>query len=280
VKLRAIILGCGSSGGVPRIGGKDGSGEWGACDPDEPKNRRRRCSILVQRADDDRGWAAPALTSLLIDTSPDLREQLLSVNVRRLDGVAYTHDHADQSHGIDDLRMVALSMRMRVPVHYSKRSAPRLTERFAYCFEDNPETGYPAILDASPFDDSGFSIGGPTGSIPVRPFLGQHGAVRAHGFRFGDEGGIAYAPDMNGLPDEVWPAIDGVETFIVDALRYRPHPSHAHVDQALEWIERSGARRGVLTNLHVDLDYRTLRDELPAHVEPAFDGMTVETGAP
>ncbi|MEM9232877.1 MAG: MBL fold metallo-hydrolase, partial [Pseudomonadota bacterium] len=148
MRLRAIILGCGSSGGVPRPGGKDGQGDWGDCDPANPRNRRRRCSILVQRADPSKGWDTPDLTTILVDTSPDLREQLLSARVGRVDAVAWTHEHADQCHGIDDLRALVLAQRKRVPVWLHESTSPLLKSRFGYCFEDNSKTGYPAILDA------------------------------------------------------------------------------------------------------------------------------------
>lgn len=280
MRLRIIILGCGSSAGVPRLGGPEGRGDWGDCDPAEPRNRRRRCSILVQRAHDETGWDSGNLTTLLIDTSPDMREQLLSAHIGRLDAVAYTHDHADQSHGIDDLRALVLIQRARVPVYYSPKTSPALTKRFEYCFKDNPYTGYPAILDGLELTaGEEIMISGPSGNIPLMPVSLGHGPVPSLGFRVGrgDESAV-YSPDADVIPDAAWPLIEGAGIWIVDALRYRPHPSHAHLERSLEWLNRAGVKMGILTNLHIDLDYRTLKKETPAHVTPAFDGMEIHIG--
>lgn len=267
--LDVTILGCGSSGGVPRIGGPDGTGFWGACDPANRKNRRRRCSLLVQRKSET------GTTSVLVDTSPDMREQLLSAHVSRLDGVLISHDHADQLHGIDDLRMIAMNMRRRVDVHADEAALERILSRFGYCFVQPEGSDYPAILNAhtirEPFQT--FEIKGEGGPVPVRAFWQEHGQIRSLGFRFGP---VAYSSDVNGLDDAAFKALDGVECWIVDALRYTPHPSHAHVNLALEWIGRVKPRRAILTNLHVDLDYETLRKELPPGVEPAFDGLNLK----
>ena len=281
MSLRAIILGCGSSAGVPRLGGKNGEGDWGACNPENPKNRRRRCSILIQRADDDLGWNVPAFTSLLIDTSPDLRMQLLDAKIGRLDAVAWTHDHADQCHGIDDLRALVLNQRRRMPVWLSDVTSPVLKDRFNYCFEDNPKTGYPAILDdhlLTPGEP--VEIGGPTGNIELLPILMEHGPVPSLAFRMGGMGedSIVYSPDISGVPEGSWPMVTGCGVWICDALRYKPHPSHVHLEETLSWLTRAEAGRGVLTNLHIDMDYETLERETPAHVAPAFDGMVIETG--
>jgi phosphoribosyl 1,2-cyclic phosphate phosphodiesterase len=263
--LRVTILGCGSSGGVPRIGG-----HWGACDPTNPKNRRRRCSILVEQGEGEEK------TQVLVDTSPDMREQLLDAEVSRLDGVLFTHEHADQSHGIDDLRMIAINMWKRVPIYADPRTLSILKSRFDYCFETPNGSGYPPILDGHKIDvdDVNISVGGPGGPLGVTPFWQEHGQIRSLGFRFGD---IAYTSDANAIPEESWERLEGVKTWIVDALRYTHHPSHANVETALEWLERVGAARGILTNLHIDLDYETLKAELPPYVEPAFDGMVVES---
>lgn len=261
------ILGCGSSGGVPRI-----DGDWGACDPLEPKNHRTRCSILVtgRRADSD------AATQILIDTSPDMRAQLLAANVARLDAVIYTHDHADQCHGIDDLRVLAYGMKRLMPVHMDQRTYDSLGVRFRYCFEGRGL--YPPILDAmidlKPLRP--ITIDGPGGAIEFLPVDQEHGRIRSLGFRFGR---FAYCNDVNILPEESLKAVEGVETFIVDVLRYKPHQSHAHLGLALEWIERVKPRDAVLTNLHIDMDYRTLLAELPEGVRPAFDGMTLSKPA-
>ncbi|MGB5948354.1 MAG: MBL fold metallo-hydrolase [Parvibaculum sp.] len=266
MKMRATILGCGSSGGVPRIGG-----HWGACDPKEPKNRRRRCSLLIEQWDKD----PHQRTTVLIDTSPDMREQLIDARVQWIDGVLFTHDHADQCHGIDDLRMVAHNGHRRVDVWMDAATARTLTSRFRYCFEQEEGSGYPAILNAHRIEDMGtpIRVEGAGGTIEAIPFDQDHGQVRSLGFRFGP---LAYSSDVVGIPDESFAILDGIESWIVDALRYAPHPTHAHVDMALEWLARSTASQGVLTNLHIDLDYRKLMSELPDHVVPAYDGMVLE----
>ncbi len=266
--LEATILGCGSSGGVPRLGGPDNAGYWGACDPHNPRNRRLRCSLLVRRKTDE------GETAVLVDTSPDMREQLLAARCASLDGVLITHDHADQLHGLDDLRMVAIHMRRRVDVHADAQTMQGLLARFGYCFLQPPGSGYPPICNAHeitlPFRP--FAIAGAGGALPVLAFAQEHGQIRSLGFRFGP---LAYSSDVNGLDDDAFAALEGVECWIVDTLQYRKHPSHAHLELSLEWIARVKPKRAVLTNLHVDLDYETLRRELPAGVEPAFDGMKI-----
>lgn len=272
--LRVTILGSGSSGGVPRFGGADGAGDWGACDPLEPKNRRTRCSILVQRAHPEFGFAHDKVTSVLVDTSPDMHAQLLAAHCSRLDAVLFTHDHADQTHGIDDLRVFALQMRQRIPVYIDDATSGVLLERFRYCFEQAPGSFYPSILNKIDMPPCGeeFSVDGPSGPIPVRAFLQHHGNVNSLGFRFGD---IAYSSDVVDLPAESFETLAGVKTWIVDALQYKPHKTHAHLDLAMEWLLRIGPERGVLTNLHVHMDYEILKNQLPDWVEPAFDGLTI-----
>jgi phosphoribosyl 1,2-cyclic phosphate phosphodiesterase len=268
-RIAVTILGCGSSGGVPRIGGPDGSGIWGACDPSNPKNRRRRCSVLVTRK------GGEGETRVLVDTSPDMREQLIDARVSRLDGVLISHDHADQLHGIDDLRMIAINMRRRVPVWSDATTFQGVLARFSYCFVQPEGSDYPAILDAEEIDEpfTRFGIAGAGGALPVRAFRQGHGHIHSLGFRFGR---IAYSSDVDRLDEKAFAALAGVEVWIVDALRYTPHPSHAHVARTLEWIARVRPKRAVLTNLHIDLDYETLRRELPDGVEPAYDGMVIE----
>jgi phosphoribosyl 1,2-cyclic phosphate phosphodiesterase len=204
-----------------------------------------------------------------------MREQLIDARVTRLDGVLMTHDHADQAHGIDDLRMIAQNMRRRVDIHASEETFRVLKDRFSYCFAGNQSAAYPAILEAhtirKPFRT--FSIGQGEGEIPVQAFDMDHGTVTSQGFRLGP---VAYSPDVVGLDDVAFEVLAGVECWIVDALRYKPHPTHAHVARALEWIERVRPKRAFLTNLHIDLDYRTLKDSLPAGVEPAYDGLVIE----
>jgi phosphoribosyl 1,2-cyclic phosphate phosphodiesterase len=260
--LDFTILGCGSSGGVPRA-----DGDWGACDPLEPKNRRSRCSLLVTKKADVKQSAE---TTILVDTSPDLRTQTAAAGVRRLDAVLYTHDHADQAHGIDDLRAFAITMRRRVPCFMDPVTMSSLQRRFGYIFAS--EGGYPAICDAVDLPPHGarWSIDGPSGAVPVLTFDQDHGGVRSVGYRFAD---VAYCSDVMDLPPDAMTALQALDVFIIDALRDKPHPTHAHVGRALEWIEALKPRRAILTNLHIDLDYNDLAKRLPRGVEPAFDGM-------
>lgn len=264
-RLRFTILGSGSSGGVPRA-----DGNWGACDPAEPRNRRRRCSLLVQRT-----AASGPETTVVVDTSPDFREQAISSGMQRLDGILFTHDHADQTHGLDDIRAFALNQRARIPAWMDAPTWERLHQRFGYIFQSTG--GYPAICDARRVPGLGvrFSVEGPSGEIPAIAFDQEHGEIRSLGFRFGD---VAYSPDVNGLPDSAFDALAGVDTWIVDALRYTPHPSHANLETALRWISEVNPRRAILTNMHIDMDFNRLRAELPAGVEPAYDGLSFESG--
>ena len=262
MSIVVTILGCGSSGGVPRIGAG-----WGACDPDEPKNRRRRCSILVERA------GPGGSTAVLVDTSPDLREQLIDAGVTSLDAVLYTHEHADHTHGIDDLRPLVIHMRRRMPIHADDSTRSLLERRFAYCFAAPPGSPYPPILDAHRIDtDRPVVIDGAGGAIEAMPFVMHHGEIDALGFRIG---GLAYAPDLNGMPSKSEERLRGLDTLILDALRIAPHPTHFSLSDALAFIDKVRPRRAVLTNLHSDLDYATLARELPPHIEPAFDGMRI-----
>ena len=260
--LTATILGCGSSGGVPRIGNL-----WGACDPDNPKNRRQRCSLLVER----RGEGG--VTRVLIDTGPDIRNQLLTHDVDGLDAVLFTHEHADHTHGIDDLRVLALTQRRRVDVYFDQRTADILRDRFGYCFESPPGSLYPPILNGHVFSPpTPITIDGAGGPIVAQPFWQEHGNIRSLGYRFG---GLAYSSDVSDLPDDSLAYLGNLDTWIVDALRYKPHVSHFSVDDAVEWIGRIKPGRAILTNMHIDLDYETLRRELPGGIEPAYDGLTI-----
>jgi phosphoribosyl 1,2-cyclic phosphate phosphodiesterase len=267
--LVATILGCGSSGGVPRLGGLDGTGDWGACDPLNPKNRRRRCSLLVER------HGTGGTTSVLVDTSPDMREQLLDAHVSRLDAVIITHDHADQLHGIDDLRQVTHVTQRLVDFYTDAESIKGIERRFGYCFATPAGSQYPPIVrkHVLPEPFRAFVVEGAGGPVPVLPFHQQHGGIRSLGLRFGP---VAYSSDVNGLTEHAFATLEGVECWIVDALRYAPHPSHANVATALEWIARVRSRHAVLTNLHYDLDYDILKRDLPSGVEPAYDGMRLE----
>ncbi|HTT84066.1 MAG TPA: MBL fold metallo-hydrolase [Rhizomicrobium sp.] len=267
--LEAIILGCGSSGGVPRLGGRGNAGDWGACDPHNPKNRRTRCSMLARRK------SSKGETAVLVDTSPDMRQQLLDAQCAALDSVLITHDHADQVNGLDDLRMVAMHIRRRVDVHTDAHAIDGLMARFGYCFVQREGSSYPAICNLHEIHEpfAPFAIEGAGGSLPVLAFGQTHGSIRSLGFRFGP---LAYSSDVNGLDDAAFAALEGVDCWIVDTLRYTEHPSHAHLAMALGWIERLKPRRAILTNLHVDLDYEKLKRELPPGVEPAYDGMRIE----
>lgn len=255
-----LILGCGSSGGVPRVGG-----EWGACDPSNPRNRRRRCSILVERAGPE------GVTTVLVDLSPDLREQLLDAGATRLDGVLVTHSHADHTHGIDDVRPLVIKMRRRIDLHMDEETETALRARFAYIFETPPGSNYPPLMTARRLTHGvETQCDGPGGAITATPFRLNHGDMDALGFRFGD---MAYTPDVIDIPDESTPFLEGLDLWIIDALRYTRHPSHFNLEQALGWIARMKPRRAVLTNLHTDLDYAALAAELPHGVVAAYDGL-------
>ncbi|MEM5517601.1 MBL fold metallo-hydrolase [Henriciella sp. AS95] len=262
---RLTFLGTGSSGGVPRVGN-----DWGVCDPSEHRNRRRRCSVLIDLGN----LAAPdTCTRVLIDSAPDLREQLLDARVSHLDGLVYSHDHADQSHGIDDVRALALRMGRQIPTYMDAATASTLTSRFEYCFQG--KGGYPPILDLNPLiePEQPFSVTGEGGALKLLPVKQYHGRIISLGFRVGE---LAYCNDLHDLPDESFDQLSGTNVLIVDALRYKPHPSHAHLERALDWIERIQPQKAFLTNLHIDMDYQTLCRELPDHVRPAYDGLCID----
>lgn len=259
-ELRFTILGCGSSGGVPRLGG-----HWGDCDPTNPKNMRKRCSMLVQRITD------AGETAVLIDTGPDLRQQLLDAGVGRLDGVVWTHAHADHVHGLDDLRMVVFNMRRRLPVWADGDTQNSLFARFGYAFIQPDDSPYPPILDMHTIKGD-VTISGAGGDIVLTPFTVNHGSIDALGFRVGD---LAYLPDVAQMHDDAWEVLQDLDCWVLDTLRRTPHPTHSHLAQSLEWIERAAPRRAVLTNMHIDLDYQVLQDETPDHITPAYDGMVI-----
>jgi phosphoribosyl 1,2-cyclic phosphate phosphodiesterase len=261
--LAVTILGCGSSGGVPRVGQG-----WGKCDPANPRNRRRRCSILVSRG------AGEALTNVLVDTSPDLREQLIGADVKRLDAILYTHPHADHTHGVDDLRGLVIMSGRRIPAYMDEPTSRLFTHKFDYIFATPPGSFYPPLLTEHRLHlGRPVTIGGPGGAFDATPFRLDHGDMDALGFRFG---GMAYTPDLNDIPPESLQYLEGLDLWIIDALRHQRHGTHLSVGQALEWIERLKPRRAVLTDLHVDLDYEALAAMCPPHVTPAYDGMRIE----
>lgn len=260
-ELTFTILGCGSSGGVPRLGGL-----WGDCDQTNSKNRRRRCSLLVERTTKD------GTTRVLIDTSPDMRDQLLGAGVGTLDAVLYTHGHADHVHGIDDLRMIVFNQKNRVAVWADGPTQERLYGSFGYAFTQPAGSPYPPILDMFTIDGD-VTISGPGGDITFTPFDVDHGAINALGFRIKN---VAYLPDVSAIPDDTWRKLLNLDIWIVDALRRTPHPTHAHLERTLEWIDQVRPKRAILTNMHIDLDYATVNAETPDHISPAFDGMKIE----
>lgn len=268
--LRAVILGCGSSGGVPRVGG-----DWGVCDPDNPKNRRTRCSLYVEYWEGETAPPVHERTAVLIDTSPDLREQALSNNIKRLDALLYTHDHADQTHGIDDLRAIAYRMRKRIPTYMDAHTKEFMHSRFEYCFEMPDGRVHPAILELQPLVSGGdfITIEGPGGALKIEVLELSHGPTPSLGFIF--DGKMAYTPDVWDIPETSFSRLDGLDTWIVDTLRYNDHPTHAHSDKALSWLVRSKTKNGILTNLHIDMDYDTLSSELFGNVIVAYDGMDI-----
>jgi phosphoribosyl 1,2-cyclic phosphate phosphodiesterase len=261
--LRLTILGCGSSPGTPRI-----VGDWGNCDPANPKNRRRRAAAMVERIS-DRG-----VTTVVIDTGPDFREQMIDARVERIDAVLYTHPHADHIHGIDDLRGYVLAQRRLMDIHADKPTLERLKEAFGYCFETPPGSSYPPILKAHTIaHDVPVTIEGEGGALTFEPLPQIHGDIISLGFRIGD---LAYCPDVSDFPPGTVEALRGLDVLVIDALQYKRHPSHFSLQEALEWIERLQPKRAVLTHMHIPLDYEAVRAETPDNVDPGFDGMTIK----
>lgn len=262
MSLTFTILGCGSSGGVPRpaLG-------WGDCNPKNPKNRRRRTSLLAERS------GPGGVTRILVDTSPDLREQLIDAGVDWVDAVLYTHAHADHTHGVDDLRALFIHKRRRLEAYMDEATSADMRGRFDYCFRTPAGSEYPPIMNEHRIAaGQPFRIDGEGGPLPVLPLLQAHGDIPSLGFRFGD---FAYSCDLSGLPAASEAALAGLDVWVLDALRYRAHPSHLNLEQALDLVARVRPRRAVLTNLHADLDYDVLRGQIPPHVEPAYDGMQI-----
>jgi phosphoribosyl 1,2-cyclic phosphate phosphodiesterase len=256
--MRVTILGCGASTGVPLIGGN-----WGRCDPTDRRNRRRRVSVLVE--------VGPL--TILIDTSPDLREQLLDSRVTRLDAVLLTHAHADHLHGIDDLRSINRLMRSAIPLYADARTLTELSQRFGYVLEPVAAGRYYKPTLVPHLIAGSFEIGG----IPVVPFEQNHGFSTTLGYRIGR---MAYSTDVTELSDGAFAAIEGVDLWIVDCLRREPHPTHSHLAKTLNWIARVAPHRAVLTHMDQSLDYRELSAELPNGVEPGQDGLVIEFSEP
>lgn len=273
MSLTFTILGCASSPGVPRI-----NGDWGACDPQEPRNRRTRCSALIERTGPN------GKTVVVIDTSPDFREQMLAARVRHVDGVVYTHAHADHLHGIDDLRQYAQTQQRRIPAYADEATGGHLKRSFAYCFETPDGSMYPPILELNTIEPGRpFKIEGAGGSVELLPVLQLHGPITSLGFRVGGDlatlkGGLCYSPDISGVPDQSIAFVADLDCWVLDALQYKRHISHFSLEEALEWIGRMKPGRAVFTHMHIPLDYETVRRETPAHVEPGHDGMTIEVG--
>jgi phosphoribosyl 1,2-cyclic phosphate phosphodiesterase len=253
--MRLRLLGCGTSSGVPRVGN-----DWGECDRAEPRNRRRRASILVEHG----------AARILVDTSPDLREQLLDANVSDVEAVIWTHDHADHCHGIDDLRQLFHARGRPVAGYARAATLELLNRRFGYAFEG--KGGYPALATGHLLPNH-VNLGG----LSVRAVDQPHGPITSAGLRF-DAGGaaIGYSTDFDSLTDDMAMLFEGLDLWVVDALRRRPHPTHPHLAQTLEWVRRLAPRRAILTHMDNSMDYRTLCGELPDGVEPGYDGFEVE----
>ncbi|WP_026325976.1 MBL fold metallo-hydrolase [Sphingomonas sp. Mn802worker] len=249
--MKVRILGSGTSSGVPRIGN-----DWGACDPSEPRNRRSRAAILVEH----RG------ARILVDTGPDMREQLLAAEVGVVDAVIWTHAHADHVFGIDDLRQIYHARGAPVPAYARPHTAALLRKQFGYVFEGSG--GYPAIVDLRPLNDA-MEIAG----IDVRACDQPHGSITSAGLRF-SAGGAAfgYATDVSAMTDQMRALYAGLDVWIVDALRRRPHPSHADLPTVLDWVSALKPEDTVLIHMDQSMDYRTLCRELPKGVEPGYDG--------
>jgi phosphoribosyl 1,2-cyclic phosphate phosphodiesterase len=252
--MKVRILGCGTSSGVPRI-----ANDWGLCDPSEPRNRRRRVSILVEQAE----------TRILVDTAPDLREQLLDAGVDRLSAVIWTHDHADHCHGIDDLRPLVQAAGGPVPGYGRDETLAALRERFGYVFAGGQS--YPPIVAAHRLEDELV-----VGSIRIRVVDQPHGPGSSAGLRFEASGrSVVYSTDFSALTADMMLLFEATDLWVVDALRRRPHPTHPHLDQVLGWIGQVRPRRTILTHMDNSMDYATLRSELPPGVEPGYDGMEI-----
>jgi phosphoribosyl 1,2-cyclic phosphate phosphodiesterase len=254
--VKLIVLGCGTSTGVPRIGN-----DWGDCDPDEPKNRRTRVSIIVENK---------AGSRLLIDTSTDLRSQLLTNNIDKLDAVFWTHDHADHCHGIDDLRVFRYGRGGPLPGYGSDETVRKLRQRFDYVFAG--QFGYPTIIALETLERLRVCAGFGVASCEM-----PHGHTISTGYRFDCDGkSIVYATDFSAITREMVELFDGCDILVTDCLRREPHPTHAHLAMSLELADAVRAGQTVLTHLDKSLDYGALSQEVPPHVLVGYDGMELE----
>lgn len=262
------ILGCGSSPGVPRI-----NGDWGACDPKNPKNRRTRAALLIEQTGDDGGT-----TTVVIDTGPDFRAQMIAAKVKNIDAVFYSHPHADHIHGIDDLRGYVQYTGRRIPIWADALTMERIREGFRYCMETPEGSSYPPIVEPRIIDPSltPIAITGAGGTIVFQPVLQHHGSIMSLGFRIGD---FAYCSDVSDFPQETIGKLAGLDMLVIDTLQYTFHPSHLSLEQSLGWIARFSPKRAVLTHMHTPLDYETVLNETADHIEPAYDGMRLEFDA-
>jgi phosphoribosyl 1,2-cyclic phosphate phosphodiesterase len=264
-RRRFTILGCSSSPGVPRI-----TGDWGACDPGNPKNRRTRAAFMVEQYDGNGG-----VTTVVIDTGSDFREQMIAAKVQHIDAVLYTHPHADHIHGIDDLRGYFHNAQQRVPIYADQFTMDRIRQGFRYCLETPPGSNYPPIVEPIIIEslDQPLTITGAGGTIVFHPHRQQHGDIHSLGFRIGD---VAYCSDISDFPPETVEKLQDLDVLIIDALQYRYHPSHLSLEQSLDWIARLKPKQGILTHMHTPLDYDTIMAETPEHVVPAYDQMRFE----
>jgi phosphoribosyl 1,2-cyclic phosphate phosphodiesterase len=261
--MRVILLGTGGSAGVPLIGGADGSGDWGTCDPAEPRNRRTRASIVVES---DSGMR------LLVDTAPDMREQLLACRVQRVDAVLYTHSHADHITGIDDVRILNRIVGRPLDAFATKATVEELTRRFSYAFRPWQPPGFFRPVLVAREVAAGDTVA--TAGMQVRLFEQDHGFIPSLGLRIGSFG---YSTDVVSLDEAAFAALAGVDTWVVGCfLRRGPHTTHADLPQVLDWARRIGARRTVLTHMGTDMDWSWLSANLPAGVEPGYDGMALD----
>jgi len=262
---RFTILGCSSSPGVPRL-----NGDWGACDPTNPKNRRTRASFLIEQIAPDGGR-----TVIVVDTGPDFREQMIAAGVQHVDAVLYTHAHADHLHGIDDLRGYFIMQHKRIPIYADAFTMERIRQGFGYCLETPPGGNYPPIVLPRLIEslDEPITIDGAGGRINVSVHKQIHGDIHSLGFRVGD---VAYCSDVSDFPGESVPKLLGLDVLIIDTLQYKYHPSHLSLEQSLSWIEGLAPKRAILTHMHTPLDYATVMSETPEHVQPAYDGLAFE----